>query len=252
MARPIKASILDDNHLRLLAIPFTGPFPSPHNPRGADRVGQWFDEKTNIYPRMFKARLVDWHHGVDPTGVMGRTVIGKAILDEEPEEDGWWVDFWVKAGEKRLNLIKRVAERQPIFGSSEALWIKASDDGHITDWPYWRQTLSTSPENTHSILRPAAKAVLDDFDTAGIAVDEPIRSFIADLDALGVDLRSTSLGEDAAKAGRVLSARNESRLRGAHDVLATSYSDPRKWKEALAALNDVLAELERYATPDSS
>jgi hypothetical protein len=244
---PIKATLLDDDHLRLLAIPFSGPFPSDTNPRGADRVGQWFDERTNIHPRLFEARPVDWHHGGDPLGVMGRTVIGKAILDDEPEEDGWWVDFWVKQGEKRLSLIKRVAERQPIFGSSEALWMKATDDGHITDWPYWRQTLSTSPENTHSILRPA-KAVLADFASVGIEVDASIKAFIRDLDALGVDLRSTSLGEDAAKAGRVLATRNESRLRDARGVLAQSVSDPRKWKQALAMLDDVLSELERYTT----
>jgi hypothetical protein len=125
--------------------------------------------------------------------------------------------------------VKRLAERAPIYGSSEALWSKADADGNITEWPYWRQTLSTSPQNTHSVIRPALKASLADFDIAGIAVDAQVRSFITDLDALGVDLRSTSLGEDAAKAGRVLSARNETRLR-----------------EAIAALSDALAELEKY------
>jgi hypothetical protein len=231
---PMKASILDNDHLRLLAIPFTGPFPHPSNGRGADRVGDWFDERTNVYRDLLEARPVDWHHGESQVPYspkpLGRTVIGKAILDPEPDEDGWWVDFWVKKGEERLNLIKRVAERQPIFGSSEALWRKADADGHITEWPYYRQTLSTSPENTHSILRPAIKASLDDFSTAGIAVDDRLRSFIEDLDALGVDLRSTSLGEDAAKAGRVLAGRNERRLR-----------------EAIAALSEVMAELDKYA-----
>lgn len=222
---PIKASLLDDDHFRLLAIPFTGPLPG-----GRDLDGQWFSPRTNIHPDLLPARLVDWHHGKDP--LMGRTVLGKAVLDPEPDEEGWWVDVWLAHGEKRVALVKRLAEKAPIYGSSEALWSKASAEGEILDWPYWRQTLSTSPQNTHSIIRPAAKAVLDDFTTAGIAVDDRLRSFIGDLDALGVDLRSTSLGEDAAKAGRVLSARNETRLR-----------------EAIAALTDALSELEKYTQP---
>jgi hypothetical protein len=218
---PIKASVLDDDHFRLLAIPFGGPI------GGRDLDRQRFTPQTNVYPDLLPARLVDWHHGQDP--LMRRTVFGKAVLDDEPEEDGWWVDVWIDHGQKRLKLIQRLAEKQPIYGSSEALWVKADADGNITDWPYWRQTLSTSPQNTHSVIR-SAKAVLDDFSTAGIAVDDRLRSFIEDLDALGVDLRSTSLGEDAAKAGRVLAGRNERRLR-----------------EAIAALSEVMAELDKYA-----
>ena len=221
---PMKATLLDDDHFRLLAIPFGGPI------GGRDLDGQFFSRNTNIHPKLVEARLVDWHHGKDP--LMGRTVLGKAVLDDEPEEDGWWVDVWLNHGEKRLSLVKRLAERAPIFGSSEALWSKASTDGEILDWPYWRQTLSTSPQNTLSVVRPAMKATLDDFDTAGIAVDDHLRSFIEDLDALGVDLRSTSLGEDAAKAGRVIAGRNEKRLR-----------------EAIAALTEVMAELDKYTIP---
>lgn len=243
---PIKATILDDDHFRLLAIPFTGPLPG-----GRDLDGQYFTPRTNIYPGLLPARLVDWHHGKD--SYMGRTVLGKAVLDEEPEEEGWWVEVWTKHGEKRLDLIRRLAEKQPIYGSSEALWTKAKADGEILEWPYWRQTLSTSPQNTHSILRPAAKAVLDDFDTAGIAVGGRLRSFIADLDALGVDLRSTSLsGEDAAKAGRVLATRNESRLREAEGLLDGNWYSARVRARALDLIRETLGELERYTTPDPS
>jgi hypothetical protein len=39
------------------------------------------------------------------------------------------------------------------------------------------------------------------------------------------------------------------RLREARDRLSESYSDPRRWKEALAALDEVLGELERYTQP---
>lgn len=225
--QPIKATVLDDDHFRLLAIPFGGPI------GGRDLDGQFFSERTNIHPTLVPARVVDWHHGKDP--LMGRSVLGKAVLDAEPEDDGWWVDVWLSHGEKRVALIKRLAEKAPIFGSSEALWVKASSDGEILDWPYWRQTLSTSPQNTQSIVRPAMKAALDDFDTAGIPVDDRLRAFIGDLDALGVDLRSTSLvGENAAKAGRVLAGRNEARLR-----------------EAMKLFAEVLSELDKYNQPDA-
>lgn len=238
---PIKATILDDDHFRLLAIPFTGPI------GGRDLDGEWFSPRTNIHPDLLPARLVDWHHGQDR--LMGRTVLGKALLDPEPDDDGWWVDVWLNHGEKRLSLVKRLAEKAPIFGSSEALWSKKAESGEILDWPYWRQTLSTSPQNIHSVIRPALKATLDDFDTAGITVDDRLKAFIDDLDALGVDLRSTSLGEDVAKAGRVLAQRNEARLRDARDRLAASYSDPREWKRAIAAMSEVLDELDRYVNP---
>jgi hypothetical protein len=228
----LKASILDNDHFRLLAIPFTGPI------AGRDMDRQRFTPNTNIYPKLLEERLVDWHHRKDP--YMKGTIFGKAILDDEPEDDGWWVEVWLNHGEKRLSTIRRLADEAErrgtgvqIWGSSEALWSKANADGEITEWPYWRQTLSTSPQNTHSVARPAMKAVLEGFDTAGIAVDDRLRSFVADLDALGVDLRSTSLGEDAAKAGRVLANRNEKRLR-----------------EAIAALTEVMAELDKYTQPD--
>jgi hypothetical protein len=238
---PLKATILDDDHFRLLAIPFSGPI------AGRDLDGEWFSPNTNIHPGLLTARLVDWHHGQDP--LLKRTVLGKAVLDEEPDDEGWWVDVWLNHGEKRLSLIKRLAEKQPIFGSSEALWSKKADTGEILDWPYWRQTLSTSPQNTHSVIRPAMKAALDDFGTAGIEVDDRIKAFISDLDALGVDLRSTSLGEDVAKAGRVLAGRNEARLGRARDRLATGYSNPKAWREAIAAMTEVLNELDRYIKP---
>lgn len=223
---PIKATLLDDDHFRLLAIPFTGPLPG-----GRDLDGQRFTPATNIYPKMLPARPIDWHHGLD--SLMGRTILGKAVLDPEPEDDGWWVDVWLDHGKKRVELVKRLAEKAPIFGSSEALWVKATTDGEITEWPYWRQTLSTSPQNTHSVVRPAAKAMLDDLSTAGIAPDDRFRSFVTHLDDLQTNLGLTLRGDVLAKAGRVLSAANEAELQTAMD-----------------ALGKVLAKLARaYETP---
>jgi hypothetical protein len=219
---PIKAKPLDDDELtawfegrvprRLLAIPFGGPIPSAKSKLGVDIDGEWFSPRTDIYGtysqlRSTRDRLVDFHHGLDPTGMMGNTIIGKSILDPDPDEDGWWVDVWLKAGEKRLSLIKRLVERgAQLFGSSQAAYKKADPDtGEILEWPFYIETLSTSPQNTYSVLRPAMKAALD---SADLDVSEALRDFIRQVDNLGTDLPATLArdgvsGERAAKAGRV-------------------------------------------------
>ena len=199
---PVKATLLDDDAFRLLAIPFTGPIPSPTAPRGADLDGEWFSPRTDIRPGWLKARDVDWHHGED--GTMRREVIAKAV-DPVMEDDGWWVTVWLEHGARRLGLIKRLAERgAQLYGSSESVagLVQKAATGEILRWPYWRQTLSTSPQNTHSVLRPL-KAVLDD--ATGDMYPAVTPAFWRDVtDELGVlasDLRRTSLGGDgAAKA----------------------------------------------------
>lgn len=212
----LKATLIDDNHLRLLAIPFGGPV------RGRDLDGDYFTPRTDIKADWFDSRPVLWHHGMDPTGVMGTTVLGKAVLDDEPEEDGWWVDVWLKAGERRAQLVKALAAKAPLYGSSQALpsLVKRKADGEVLVWPYVEQTLTTSPQNALSVVR-TAKAVLDDFDHAEIPVQGALKAFLADLDDLGADLSPTWArpGEAEAKAGRVLSAANEAALRAALDQL---------------------------------
>jgi hypothetical protein len=211
---PIKAKPLDDDELtawfegrvprRLLAIPFGGPIPSQKSSLGVDLDGEWFSPRTDIYGahpilRKERERPVDFHHSLDPTGMMGETIIGKSILDPDPDEDGWWVDVWLKAGEKRLALIKRLVERgAQLFGSSQAAYKKAdSATGEILEWPFIVETLSTSPQNTYS--RFATKASVD------YPVSEALQDFITSLDNLGSDLGPTShsAGAGTAKAGRV-------------------------------------------------
>jgi len=230
---PMKASPLDDDAFRLLAFPFGGPIPHPSYPKGVDLDRQTFTERTDIKADWFDVRLVDWHHGNDD--LMRRTVLGKATdlgrfdgASKEPDEDGWWVTVWLKEGERRTRLIKQLAEMTPVYGSSETApglaTVKAdgvevpwrrSIPGEITRWPYIRQTLSTSPQNTYSVIRPL-KASLDDFVSEGVM---PNGGFWSDVEAsmlnLSADLRSTSSGESAAKAGRVLSKTNESDIRAA-------------------------------------
>jgi hypothetical protein len=221
---PMKAAPLDDPEAffagkvpwRLLAIPFDGPIPSPNSPRGVDLDGEWFSPNTDIFGGHKallenRERATDFHHSSDPTGMMGRTVVGKSILDPNPEEDGWWVDFWVKAGEKRVALIKKLAERgTQLFGSSQASRKVTTSKGEITVWPYYMQTISTSPQNTLSVLRP--KAVLDEITQSGIAISTAMTRLIEESADLEADLaRATA----SAKAGRELSGSNEAEIEAA-------------------------------------
>lgn len=199
----LKATLLDDDAFRLLAIPFGGPIPSPHSPRGVDLDGEWFDERTDIKPHLWPEREVDWHHGRD--GVMGRTVIGKAVLDDEPQEDGWWVTVWLKHGERRLALIRELAERgAQLFGSSQAPrgTVRKASTGYIEVWPYWRQTLSTSPQNTLSVIAPLKAD--DEAESRPLAAVKA--ALLSDhLRDLAADLRLTSeRGEDAAMFRRAV------------------------------------------------
>jgi hypothetical protein len=250
---PVKAQVMDSDELeawfagkiprRLLAIPFGGPIPSAKSSIGVDIDGDWFSERTDIYGpfpelRSTRDRLVDFHHAYrpptprqgDPTGVMNGAILGKSVLDDEPEEDGWWADVWLKHGERRVNLIKALIRRGgQLFGSSQRVpgnTLKQDPvTGEILQWPHLLQTISTSPQNTFSRFKPAgAKATLDELDAASIPVDDALKAFVTDLDNLGADLPLTSYldggaGEVAAKAGRVLSARNERALREALSII---------------------------------
>lgn len=226
---PIKAKALDDEMAwfagkiprRLLAIPFGGPIPSPKSPLGVDYDGEWFSDRTDIFGgvralRDTRERLVDFSHAFnppspaygDPTGMMNGHILGKSILDPDPEEDGWWVDLWLKAGDKRVRMIQALAQRgAQLFGSSQVIPGKARHDpstGEILAWPWALVTLSPAPSNTYSVLRPA-KAVLEEADLAGITVSADYRALIEELRDLDSDLRRTSLaGDDEAKGGQAV------------------------------------------------
>lgn len=245
---PIKAGDLDpeeeDAFWRgklprpLLAIPFGGPIPSPESPRGVDLDGEFFSENTDIFGpykalRETRERLVDWHHSLrppsarhgDPTGVMNTAVLGKAVLRDEPDDMGWWVDFWVNAGEKRVALIRKIAERATLYGSSQPIGeTKKAKSGEITLWPFALETLSTAPQNTTSAFR-SAKAVLEDAELAGIAISGQMRSLLANMRDLEPDLDGSSLaGDHRAKAGRELSGINEEEIAAAIEALSGGYS----------------------------
>jgi len=218
----VKARLIDDDHFRLLAIPFGGPL------EGRDLDGEFFSARTDIKPDWFTERPVLWHHGQDK--YMADTVIGKAT-DLTREDDGWWVDVWIKHGERRADLVRRLAQKAPLYGSSGTIGYlrKATKAGEILVWPYVEQTLTTSPQNALSVVKPA-KAWLGDFDSASIPVHDALKAFLSDLDNLGADLPLTSYldgdrGDVAAKAGRVLSARNERALRDALALIQKHLDD---------------------------
>jgi hypothetical protein len=232
---PLKAQTLDTDEeqawwdgrvpRRLLAIPFGGPIPSAKSAKGVDLDGEYFSERTDIFGphralRESRERLVDFHHSAkppsphygDPTGMMKGHILGKSILDPNPDDDGWWVDFWWEKGNQRVAMVKRLAERgAQLFGSSQPIGkTDRNDNGEITLWPFWLETISTAPQNTLSIIRP--KAALD------VVAGNPFWSDIeAQMRDLGSDLRLTSLGDDGAKAGRVFSDAN---LKDINDAIA--------------------------------
>jgi hypothetical protein len=256
----LKATLLDDDAFRLLALPFGGPIPYPGAPRGADLDRQWLSERTD-FGAPPKRVPVTWHHGLDR--VMGKATIAEAG-DLEFDDEGGWVTVWMKHGERRVNLVKRLAdEGAQIFGSSEAAkgsgrlrkgqvdvpWNRALP-GEITRWHYAGQTLSTSPQNTNSILLPV-KATLTDLASDELAATPDYFDDLARfLDNLRSDPAPTpaSAGDGEAKAGRVLASRNEARLREARDLLDESYFDAKRRKQAIEAITSVLAELETLVT----
>jgi hypothetical protein len=243
----LKAHPIDDDAFRLLAIPFGGPIPHPESAKGADIDGEWFSERTDIKADWLPFRPVDWHHRFDRK--MSHTILGKAVLEDEADEDGWWVTVWLKHGEKRLDLVRRIAERGgALFGSSEAVprLVQKASTGEILTWPYIRQAISTSPQNTYSVIRPL-KATIDDLYAAGEA---PTAAFFDDLERLLGNLTtgpdSDLTGEETAKAGRVIANRNEARLREGIDDLEQRGWDPVVRKRALTKFAAILDELSRY------
>lgn len=211
---------------RILAIPFGGPIPSPKSPRGVDVDAEWFSERTDLFDGhkallSSRERLVDWHHDNDPTGTMKGAVLGRLVFDEQPEDDGYWADFWAKAGEKRLALVKQLEERgTKLYGSSQAAYKKAdTDTGEILVWPVIREAISTSPQNTLAVM-PPLKAVLTHPEIGELPVGA-LKALFVGLGNLSADLRTTSLGgEYEAKAGRVLSADSAAAIRRAVEELA--------------------------------
>jgi hypothetical protein len=237
-SREASAWLSGERPRRVLAVPFYGPIPGPDG-IGRDLEGEYFDGKSDLVGpfrglRESRDRLVDWHHDNRAVGdpraaqIKGAT-LGRMTLDPKPEDVGWWADWWTRAGEANRRLTEEmVARNTALFASSQPVKgaTVVDPDGHISVWPLYRISITTSPMNRFAVV-PELKGILTgDFDLEPVGLDA-IRAFAVGLDALLPNisdevlpggLRTSHLAP--AKAGRVLSAVNEAALREAVDLLS--------------------------------
>ena len=212
---------------RILVLPYGGTIPSEKAPRGVDLDGEWFSERTDLFDgraalMASRQRVVDWHHDNDPTGLMKGAMLGHVMLDETPEDDGLWADFWVNAGERRKEMFRVLETRGAhLYGSSQAARkAKDIDTGEILVWPLIRHTITTSPQNRLAVV-PPLKALLTASSIDEIPADA-LKALLVGLDASTAELllgsadaavnASAQPGSDGVKAGRVLSAKTRAEL----------------------------------------
>ena len=192
----LKAEQLKGNKWRVLAIPYGGPF------EGKDFDGEFFSPNTDIKPDWFDRRPLVWHHNLDET-MKADPVLGTAD-DLEQTEEGWWVTMWLDRSSRYWAEVNKLLGKGKLYGSSGTIGhlMRKARDGEILQWPHVEQSLTPTPSNFFSVVKPA-KAI-DHFKSAGIASDD-LESILADLDnatALGPDLPSG--GDDPAMVRRQL------------------------------------------------
>jgi len=193
----VKAEQIGSSKWRVLAIPFGGPFKG-----GKDLDGEFFSANTDIKPRWFRERPVVFQHGQD--AVLKDTDLGIQEMDEEAKDDGWWSTVWLDRSARYWEQVNGLLRAGKMFGSSGALGHFVRKDhktGEILIWPHAEQTLTPTPANPYARIT-ASKAIAG-FDHAGIAMDDPIKAILADLDALADDLRPDlpNPGEASADLG---------------------------------------------------
>ncbi len=250
-AEPMETSRLDrwlagKISRRILVAPFYGAIPGPDG-KGRDLDGEYFHPEDDLGPatdfygefpslRSTRERLVDWHHTTfmgnarkDPMGKMKGAILGHLVLDQDPETDGLWADFWANAGEQRRNLVAMLERRgAQLFGSSQPIQgaVVKGDLGRIDVWPIRYHTITTSPQNTAALV-PALKAAFGTPMFDEIPADA-VKAFMTGLDPDASELLASSpdqavsasdpAGETAVKAGKVLATSKEQRLRDAFDL----------------------------------
>jgi len=229
---------------RVLVVPFSGPLPG--GKAGLDLDGEYFDSASDLYADFpaLKAspwRIMDWHHddaavpskvrGGPPISMKG-LVIGEIELDDDPDDFGLWANWWIRQGQANDQRIgaKRVAALQEmgasIYGSSLAAYRKKAADGHIDVWPIIRHTASTTPRNTHAAI-PPLKALLADLDPDAMtkgAMKALLEGYASTTELLSSSpsaavTASALAGDEAVKAGRVLSKKNLTDLWSAIETL---------------------------------
>lgn len=247
-AEPMETSRLDrwlagKISRRILVAPWYGSIPGPDG-KGRDLDGEYFHPEDDAgpatdfygeYPSLLgsRERMVDWHHTTfmagsrkDPMGVMKGAILGHLVLDQDPEPDGLWADFWANAGEKRRQLVAALERRgAQLYGSSQPVQggVVKGDLGRIDVWPIRYHTITTSPQNAAALV-PALKAALGTPNFDDVPADA-VKAFLTGLEPDASELLATLPdlavqasdpdGEAAVKAGRVLASSKEQRLRDA-------------------------------------
>lgn len=180
----LKAEQLGTSKWRVLAIPFGGPFAG-----NKDSDGEFFSPRTDIKARWFKERPVLFHHGMDAEAK--DEDYGTEEMDAEAKDDGWWGTMWLNRSARYWSQVESMLRAGKMFGSSGAISHLVRKDhktGEILVWPHAEQTLTPTPANPFA--RVSASKALAGFDHAGIALDDAMKSILADLDAIADDLRA--------------------------------------------------------------
>lgn len=178
----MKAEQIGTHKWRVLAIPFGGPF------AGRDLDGEFFSPRTDIKDHWMKERPVVFHHGQDE--VLEDSELG-VETDLVKHDDGWWAQLWLNRSNRYWAQVDALLRAGKMFGSSGALAHfvrKDRESGEILRWPHIEQTLTPTPANPYS--RVSASKALAHIDSAGIALDDTLKSVLADLDGLADDLRA--------------------------------------------------------------
>jgi hypothetical protein len=187
MGATIKAVAGTDNIIQILAVPFGGPFPNGKS--GADTDGEYFSDRTDLCLDWFPTeRPLLYDHGENTkTGI---DVIGRIDSSTATKAaDGWWVQAQLNRKSKYFDSIRALIDANGLYGSSGAMphLVKRARDGEILRWPWVEQSLTPTPANIFARVQPGEAA--KHYKSAGLYLN--------------------------VKAGRVLSAANEKKIRDA-------------------------------------
>ena len=146
----------EDGSLRILAIPFGGPFAD------GDTDGERFSAKTDLcldwYPTQ---RPLLFHHGLDDAGP-GVTPVGRVdVSTAEKTAEGWWVRAWLDKQHAYFKQIGDLLDEEALFASSGAMphLVRKAADGEILRWPWVELSLTPTPANLFAVVTPdTAKA----------------------------------------------------------------------------------------------
>lgn len=235
MTLAVKFAKGSDDVIEGLAIPFGGP------KRGKDLDDEAFGPDTDFAFDWYPAgRPLVYHHGLD--GAMKRTVQGYQT-EHELVDEGVWARVQLNKAAKYHATVKRLVERGALLFSSGTMphLVEQDSSGHIKSWPWIELSLtpiasnplaqphfvkatelladleaadlSVPPALVAAALKALDESALDDDDEGlpdGLKFAEHADRLLADVEAFR--LRTGSITELRAKAGRVLSATTRERL----------------------------------------